>query len=151
MPNIASILKLEIARLARKEIKGETEALKKAVAASRAEILGLRRRVSELERQVKQVSRSANARQPIHAGSDPADDKDGGLRFRAAGMASNRKRLSLSAADFGLLVGASGQSVYAWEAGKSKPSAASLSAIAALRGLGKREAQGRLAALRAGN
>lgn len=62
------------------------------------------------------------------------------------GMAANRKRLGLSAADFGLLVGATGQSVYAWEAGKSKPRGKNLAAIAALRGVGKREVLKRLAA-----
>lgn len=77
------------------------------------------------------------------------DDEDGGqFRFRAAGMASNRKRLGLSAADFGLLVGASGQSVYAWETGKSRPRAQNLAAIAALRGVGKKEVASRLAALK---
>ncbi len=63
-------------------------------------------------------------------------------------MASNRKRLGLSAADFGMLVGATGQSVYAWEARKSKPSGKSLAAIAALRGIGKREVARRLALLK---
>jgi len=64
-------------------------------------------------------------------------------------MAANRKRLGLSAADFGLLIGASGQSVYAWEAGKTRPNADSLAAIAALRGIGKRAVEARLAALKA--
>jgi DNA-binding transcriptional regulator YiaG len=65
-------------------------------------------------------------------------------------MASNRKRLGLSAADFGLLVGASGQSVYAWEQGKARPRGKNLAAIAALRGVGKREVVERLAALKSG-
>ena len=72
------------------------------------------------------------------------------FRFRASGMASNRKRLGLSAADFGLLVGASGQSVYAWEQGKARPRVRNLAAIAALRGVGKREVVERLAALKSG-
>jgi transcriptional regulator with XRE-family HTH domain len=63
---------------------------------------------------------------------------------------SNRKRLGLSAADFGLLVGASGQSVYAWEQGKARPRGKNLAAIAALRGVGKREVVERLAALKSG-
>ena len=63
-------------------------------------------------------------------------------------MASNRKRLGLSAADYGLLVGATGQSVYAWESGKTKPRAKNLAAIAALRGAGKREVDARLAELK---
>ena len=63
-------------------------------------------------------------------------------------MASNRKRLGLSAADFGLLVGASSQSVYAWESGKSKPGREYLPAIAALRGIGTREVAEKLVALK---
>ena len=70
------------------------------------------------------------------------------LRFRAKGMAANRKRLGLSAADFGLLVGATGQSIYAWETGKTKPRPQALAAIAALRGIGKREVEARLASLK---
>jgi len=62
-------------------------------------------------------------------------------------MANNRKRLGLSAADFGRLVGATGQSVYAWETGRSKPRGKYLEAIAALRGIGKREVAEKLAAL----
>ena len=64
-------------------------------------------------------------------------------------MAANRERLGLSAEDFGMLVGASGQSVYLWEQGKSKPRVKNLKAIAALRGIGKREVAQRLAALKA--
>ena len=86
-------------------------------------------------------------------GGDVAvEEADGAdkFRFRASGMASNRKRLGLSAADFGLLVGASGQSVYAWEQGKARPRGKNLAAIAALRGVGKREVVERLAALKSG-
>lgn len=64
-------------------------------------------------------------------------------------MASNRKRLGLSAQDFGLLVGATGQSVYQWEQGKSKPRPQNVTAIAALRGLGKRAVVARLAEIKA--
>lgn len=63
-------------------------------------------------------------------------------------MANNRKRLGLSAEDFGLLVGATGQSVYSWERGKSKPRPQNLVAIAALRGIGKREVAARLEPLK---
>jgi DNA-binding transcriptional regulator YiaG len=45
-----------------------------------------------------------------------------------------------------LLLGVSNQSVYHWETGKSKPRAAQLQAIAAVRKLGKKEVAERLAA-----
>ena len=108
MPNIASVLKAEIVRLARKELRSEVDSIRKALAASRAEGAALKRRVSELERSVRQSARAAPARPPSPPAVEEGDGADN-FRFRASGMASNRKRLGLSAADFGLLVGASGQ------------------------------------------
>ena len=151
MPNIASVLKAEIVRLARKELRSEVDSIRKALAAARAEGAALKRRVSELERSLRQPARVAHARPPSPSPS-PVEEADGAdkFRFRASGMASNRKRLGLSAADFGLLVGASGQSVYAWEQGKARPRGKNLAAIAALRGVGKREVVERLGALKSG-
>jgi len=149
MPNIASVLKAEVSRLARKELKTATDALRKTVAAQRSELAALRKRVIELERAQKQTSRAVLSKkasdQPPRA---EGEGESSNLRFRAAGMAANRKRLGLSAEDFGRLVGATGQSVYSWEAGKTKPRAQNLVAIAALRGIGKREVAERLAALK---
>jgi hypothetical protein len=53
MPNIATILKEEIARVARKEVRRETTALKKAAATYRSEIAALKRRAAETERQLR--------------------------------------------------------------------------------------------------
>jgi len=55
-------------------------------------------------------------------------------------MAAQRKRLGLSAAECGLLIGASAQSIYNWEEGKARPRAKHLPAIFALRNLGRRQA-----------
>ena len=151
MTNLASVLKSEVTRLARKELRAETESLKKAVAAQRSDIAALKRRTSELDKALKALARTA-ARQTPKTRSSATSEEEGAdagqFRFRAAGMASNRKRLGLSAEDFGLLVGASGQSVYLWESGKTKPRPQSLAAIAALRGIGKRQVTGRLEALK---
>lgn len=57
------------------------------------------------------------------------EQTSGGLRFSAKGLASEHVRLGLSAGDCGLLLGASGQSVYNWEAGKTRPSDKHLPAI----------------------
>lgn len=151
MANLASALKSEVTRLARKELRAETESLKKTVAAQRSDIAALKRRTSELEKALKALARTA-VRQVSKARGSATSEEEGAdagqFRFRASGMASNRKRLGLSAEDFGLLVGASGQSVYLWESGKTKPRPQSLVAIAALRGIGKREVAGRLEALK---
>jgi DNA-binding transcriptional regulator YiaG len=152
MPNIANLLKAEITRLARKELRANNDGLKKAVASQRAEIAGLKRKVHDLEVALKRLtkdlgSKDAKPQQRIKAVS--VESNATGRRFRASGMAANRKRLGLSAADFGLLVGATGQSIYAWEAGKAKPRPQALAAIAELRGVGKREVDARLEKLKA--
>lgn len=139
MPNIATALKQEISRLARKELKSDTDALRKAVASYRNQISTLKRRVDTLERQ---VNRSAKSR-PIEV-AETDDDEAPALRFRPDGLAKHRKRLGLSAADAGKLMGVSALSVYKWESGKTRPRAKQLQAIAQLRTLGKREAAQRL-------
>jgi DNA-binding transcriptional regulator YiaG len=144
MPNIASILKSEISRVARKEVRAEVLALKKAVGVYRTEIAALKRRAQALERELRRLG-SSRAKA---AGVDADDKPERAMRFSPKGLASQRKRLGLSAHDCGLLVGASGQSVYNWEDGKIRPRDKHLPAIAALRRMGKRQVAQRLEALR---
>ncbi len=148
IPNLAAILKAEIVRLARKELRGQVDPLKLSLSASRAEVAALKRKVSDLERQIRQAPRVQLGVAAVPQGDSLRAEDASRFRFRAGGMASNRKRLGLSASDFGLLVGASGQSVYAWEQGKARPRGKNLAAIAALRGVGKREVVERLASLK---
>lgn len=147
MANLASMLKSEIARVARRELRAELQGLKKASASYRGEIARLKRRVAALERQVKRLA--AGSRREAAATADEAQDADQKLRFSAKGLASQRKRLGLSAEAFGALIGASGQSVYKWESGRIRPRASHLPRIAELRTIGKREAAARLEALAA--
>ncbi|MES2993060.1 MAG: hypothetical protein V4844_16680 [Pseudomonadota bacterium] len=145
MANVASVLKEEIARVARKEIRAETQSLKKAVGVYRTEIASLKRRAQELEQALRRLGRPAKKLAAV--AKDDADPK-GALRFSPKGLASQRARLALSAADCGTLVGASGQSIYNWEAGTARPRARHLAAIAALRQMGKKEAAARLASVK---
>ena len=142
MPNIAALLKSEISRVARKEVRSETLSLRKAARTYRSEIAALKRRMQELEHHLRRLSKSKGKAPPAESEAAPAE----GLRFSAKGLISQRKRLGLSAAECGLLVGASAQSIYNWEVGKIRPRAKHLAAIASLRTLGKREAAARLAA-----
>jgi DNA-binding XRE family transcriptional regulator len=144
MPNIANLLKSEIARVARKQVRAETQGLKQAIAPYRAQIAELKRRTRQLELQVSRLGRVAARRAAAVPAEDPGDRN---LRFSAKGLAAQRKRLGLSAQAFGALIGASGQSVYKWEEGKTRPRAKHLPVIAALRGIGKKEAASRLETL----
>jgi DNA-binding transcriptional regulator YiaG len=144
MTNIASLLKNEIARVARKEVRAETASLKTSVSTYRAEIASLKRRAQALELEVRRLSKAHAKAVPVEVQAQPSQK----LRFTAKGLASQRRSLGLSAQDIGLLVGASGQSIYNWEEGKARPRAKHLPALAALRNLGKKEAAARLASLR---
>lgn len=141
MPNLAIALKAEIARIARKELRGELDALKKASVGYRREIATLKRRNVELERLVKKAIKTAPR---ATAKPDETSTESRQLRFSPARFASQRKKLGLSANNFAKLIGVSGLSVYKWESGQARPRRAQLEAIASVRGIGKREAQNRL-------
>ncbi len=143
MPNIATVLKEEIARVARKESRGDTQKLKKSAAQYRSDIAALKRRVLALEQAVARLGKAAKKAAPVAAGEEPSSR----LRFSAKGLASQRKRLGLSAAEAAAIIGVSGQSIYKWEDGKARPRASQLPGIAVLRGLSKKQAAARLAEL----
>ena len=145
MANIATLLKSEISRVARKEVRGEVAGLKKAVSSYRSEIAALKRRALTLEAELRRLGKATARALPAAAEAPTARAQ----RFSPKGLASQRKRLGLSALECGLLVGASGQSIYNWEDGKARPRAKHLQALAALRGMGKKDAAARLAELRA--
>lgn len=149
MANIASVLKSEIARVARKEVRAELESLKRASTQHRSAIAQLRREVADLHRQLKQAHRQvANAsRAPAASGGGGGGGaSDGTLRrFSAARLAAHRARLGLSAADYGRLVGMSGATIYLWEQGKSRPKPEQLQRLVEARTLGRRAALEQLA------
>jgi len=140
MPNIAVALREEITRLARKELRTQTDALRKASAEYRRKIAEMKRQVSELHRKVSSLEKQVLRNIPSQVGEP--DTKS--LRFSARGLRSNRKRLGLSASDYGKLIGVTGQTVYKWEKEASRPREQQMAALAALRRMGKREAWERL-------
>jgi DNA-binding transcriptional regulator YiaG len=144
MANMAVMLRDEIRRLARKEIRVMVGSTQKAVTQYRREIAILKRSLSKQEKTVASLRRRlAEQEEQPEAVDEPLD----GVRFSARSVRAQRQRLGLSAADYGRLVGVSALSIYNWESGKSRPRRAQLEAIVAVRGIGKREAVQRLALL----
>lgn len=140
MASIGALLKNEITRLSRREIRSQVEPVRKASAAYRRHIAALKRQVLALERQVAALSRgSRKSAEPAAPGTEATSN-----RFVAKGLRTLRTRLGLSATDFGKLVGVSGQSIYNWEGKKAVPRKAQVATLASLRALGKREARSRL-------
>lgn len=139
MSDIASLLKSEISRLSKKAIRQQMGSVQAATTAHRRQLAAMKKQIGQLEQEVKKLRRVASS------GAAPKVAEVGGkLRFVAKGLKSLRTRLGLSAEELGALLGVSGQSVYNWESKKTVPRATQVAAIAALRGLGKREVQARL-------
>ena len=140
MPNIGTVLREEIVRLARKEVRRETLSMQKASSQYRRDIAALKRQVTRLERQVSLLENQVLAKPP-----EPAPAKtDSRVRFTAKGLRSQRKRLGLSAADYAKLAGVATQTVYSWEREATRPSKDQTTVLAALRSMGKLEAAARL-------
>lgn len=142
MPSIAQVLKQEVSRLSRREVRLRVDNTKKSVSRHQREIAELKRQVKALERLVAAMGRQLAAA-PDGAQAEPATAR---VRFSASGLRAHRNRVGLSAADYAKLMGVSTQTIYNWERGATAPSQAQKSKLAALRRIGKREAGARLAA-----
>ena len=149
MPNVGSVLREEITRLSRREIRKQMQSTKKATTQHRRHIAALNKKVAQFERQFALLTRQAVRQQQASAAASGNRSPSTKTRFVAKGLRSHRNRLGLSAGEFGRLVGVSANSVYAWESGTTTPRKEQLAKIAALRAVGKREAAKRLEAARA--
>lgn len=151
MPNLANVLKEEIARLARKEIRAYVGDTQKQVARHRREIAELKRantdlnrRLNFLEKQEKQRLEQPAEPKVIIQKADGSTEAESTARFSPKWLATHRSKLGLSAADYAKLVGCSPLSIYKWEKGESTPRAKQREALASIRGIGKREAVRRI-------
>lgn len=139
MPNFATALKAEVTRLTRKELKLQVEPLRKLVGEQRKLIATLRADVARLQKGIASGDRKAVAVQ--RAEDAPATR----ARFSAGGLKKLRTRLGLTRDVFGVLLGVSGQAIYMWENGQSRPRAESVQKIAIARGMTKRQVEDLLA------
>jgi len=135
LANIASVLKEEITRLARKELRSETESLKKASAQYRSEIAALKRRTASLEQQLARLEKSSSKNTIAHVNPEETTK----ARFTAKGFKTLRQRLGLTAEAIGTLLDVSAQTIYSWEAGNTRPREQQMVRIVMLRGMGKRD------------
>ena len=148
MPNIARVLKEEIQRLARKEVRAElsrvrrdTVRLKKGVTALRREIAALSRTNSELMKKVSPVVAVKEA--------EEVAQKVATLRPTSSSLKRLRARLGLTQVQFGKLLGVTGQAVVQWAGreGRIRMRKQTLSRLATVQHIGKREARRQLEAL----
>ncbi len=149
MVNLATALREAIRRIARREVLAETSKAKRSLAQYRREIARLKRQLQEAEKRLSVVESSARL-----LASETQEQMELApelkIRFSPRWVRAQRRRLGLSATDYGKLLGVSRLTVYHWEKGISRPRPALLEALAALRKIGRREARQRLAQLEAG-
>jgi DNA-binding transcriptional regulator YiaG len=141
MPDLAATLKAEISRLARKEIRKCVTSIQKTVAQQRREIAHLKRQLGAHERRIAVLE--AQERQRVaefRTTYEPAE----GARFSTRSVKAQRRRLKLSAEQFGKLLGVSAQTIYNWEQGRTRPGKAQFASLVALREIGRKEALRRL-------
>jgi DNA-binding transcriptional regulator YiaG len=144
MPNLAVTFRQEITRLARRQMRSQTQGLRKASAQFRRDIAALKRHASKLNSEVVRLERQ------VGKGVTPVTAKDDSakVRFAARSVIAQRRRLGISAADYGKLIGVTGHTIYKWEHGSARPRKAQLSAFASVRRLKKTDALVRLKQVR---
>jgi DNA-binding transcriptional regulator YiaG len=144
MSNVVKVLKAEIMRISKREAKSATQWIGKSNTWLRKVVADLKKRMLLLEKENKRLVATVKKYQ-VESPQKP-DEETSKARLTSRGIRSLRKKLRLSQADFGKLVGATTGAVYLWE---KKEGALSLrnrtkTAILSIRGLGAREAREKL-------
>jgi len=137
MSNIATVLKEEISRLSRRELRSETDGLRRSSTQYRSDIADLKRRVVAIEKYLSQLEKRAAKAAPTPI--EPGAAK--GLRYSATRFLAQRHRLELSQLETGFLLNVSPQTIYNWETGKTRPRPEQITRIAAMRKLTKTAAR----------
>jgi len=148
MPNIATVLKQEISRLARKEAKAQMTPLNQSLTKERAKVAVLRREVAALKRETAGLA-SALKKQLGAKSSRGRADLDAALsgeKWRKDSVRSTRRRFDVTQGEFARLLGVSLNSISGWETGRSEPREKTRAAILELRSLSKDTVQAKLAA-----
>ena len=136
MPKIEQVLKSEIIRLAKKQIRATCGPLAR-------DVRELKRRVSQLSRTVAALDKMRAVMEAKRAAEgvklEVPEEQAKAARLSPLLIKKLRARLGLSQGQLACLVGVSGPAVAFWEQGRSRPQGQNRAALVALRGLGRRE------------
>ena len=143
MPSIATLLREEISKIARKEVQDQVRELKQTVREQRDAIARLEKQVGSAKAKAatKPAAAKPAAAKPAAKVRKPAGDTDRRKQLRIAPdtIKKHRKRLKLSQAELGKILNVSTNTVLRWEAGTSKPRSKHLPGLDQLRTISKRE------------
>lgn len=136
MPNVVQILKQEISRIARKEVKGIVKGIVPEILSLRKSNSNYKKRIAQLESKVGKLEKQLGSKEGIKL---PKPEEVEHSRLGASNIVKLRKKLGITRAEMAKLIGASTNSIFLWENGKANPRAAAKAKIIALRTLGRRE------------
>lgn len=147
MPNIAAVLKQEIARLAKKEAKSLMAGLRSDVIRLKRDNAALKRQLAALEKTLRTQSRQLKR---AEAAKPEPESKAADMRITRRTIPALRKRLGLSQADLGLLLGITGPAIARTEGLDKAPQLrkATRTRLAEVLPMGRKEAQAALAELK---
>ena len=141
MPDVAIVLKEEISRIARKEIRARVDPLKK-------QVIDLRRRLRTAETTILQLQKTTNktantvSRQSGAIVPDVEETRQ--IRISADSVKKLRTRLRLTQAHMAQLVDVSTNTVVRWEQGTSSPRGGSRAVMASMRSMGVKQVKKQL-------
>jgi DNA-binding transcriptional regulator YiaG len=134
MGKLESIIKSEIQRLAKREIRSAFIPLRREVRAMRLKVSSLSKGIGSLNRMTKELHLE-EAKPKLEA--TPEEVK--ASRLTPDRIRRLRKKLDISMRELGILTGASLGAVLSWEKGKFKPRGEKKAALVALRKVRKRD------------
>jgi DNA-binding transcriptional regulator YiaG len=148
MPNIAKMFREEIQRLARRQVRAELNPVRRDNVRLKKSVAELRRQMAALSRTSRDLVKKVTPVVAIKE-TEAATEKAAKLRPTSKGLKKLRARLGLTQTEFGKLLGVSGQAVVQWtsKAGRVRMRRTTLSALAGILNIGKREARRRLEAI----
>jgi DNA-binding transcriptional regulator YiaG len=114
MSSVVNVLKAEIARISKREARSATQGIGKSNVWLRKTVADLRKRVLLLEKENKRLAAAIKKYQVVHPEKVDTEFAKK-ARFTSRGIRSLRRKLRLSQADFGKLLGTTPGSVHLWE------------------------------------
>ncbi len=136
MAKFETIIKSEIVRLARREVRKIAAPLGRDVRSLKSVVVQLRKSVLALQRiTASQQKELEKTRKPLEAAPEEVKIS----RFSPRLIRSLRRHLRITQKELAVLTNVTVGAVHQWESGQFKPSMKKKSAIVALRRLGRRE------------
>jgi DNA-binding transcriptional regulator YiaG len=145
MPDVARVLREEVQRLAKRQVKAGLAPLKRDNIRLKKHVADLRRELTALTRTSRELLARVTAVVATKE-TQVATERAATLRPTSNSLVRLRRRLDLTQVEFGKLLGVSGQAVLNWErkGSRVRMRSANLAALAGIQKIGKREARRRL-------